>query len=374
MGVFERDPKTGRRCKKGQRGVWYYSFTVDGRRYRAAIPEATNKKQALIAEAAAKTAVFNGTYGRKGTASFPDFVTGEYLEWAKANKKSWRFDACYAPVIADYFKKKRFCDITSKAIERYRDHRLSQITYRGGPRNANSVRRELALLSAIFSLAIKREYCELNPASSKKVDWPEEKNRRTRTLSDEEEETILTHMTGKYERLRAPFLTALYVGCRRGEMFQLTWRDIDFELQQIYFREEVTKTGEARIAALIEPAYSELLALKNQGVNEPTIFGISVYWASHLLRELIDKLLTEGLLKENISGWHVCRHSTTTRAFRAGVRPDVIRDQLGHKDFDMTFYYSHAGRDDLIQEVKKIRKRPKNDLSDSIEAQDGGQS
>jgi len=120
--------------------------------------------------------------------------------------------------------------------------------------------------------------------------------------------------------------------------------------------EEITKTKEARIAALIEPALSELLALKNQGVAKPTIFGISVYWASHLLRELLDKLMSDGLLKENVSGWHVCRHSTTTRAFRARMRPDVIRDQLGHKDFDMTFYYSHAGRDDLLEEAKKLEK------------------
>lgn len=375
MGVFERDPKTGKKCKKGQRGVWYYYFTVDGRRYRSAIPAATNKKQALVAEANARAAVFNGTYGRKGgRTSFSDFVTGEYLEWAKANKKSWRFDKSYVPVIAEYFKGKRFCDITSKAIEQYRDHRLSQNTYRGGPRNANSVRREMALLSAIFALAIKREYCESNSASSKKVDWPKQKNRRDRTFSDEEEKIILQHMTGKYERLRAPWLTSLYVGCRRGEMFQLKWDDINFEHQQIYFREEITKTGDARLASLIEPAYSELLALKNQGVNDPTIFGISVYWASHLLRKLLDKLISDGLLKGDISGWHVCRHTRTTRGFKAGQRPDVMRDELGHKDLDMTFYYSHAGDEDRLRDARKAEKRPKNHLPASSGIQSGEQT
>src|SRR5262249_2996680 len=230
MGVYERDPKTGRKCKKGQRGVWYYYFTI-GRRYRAAIPEATNKRQALIAEANAKAAVFNGTYGRKegGKARFDNFILGEYLDWAKQKKKSWRFDNWLAPQLAEYFKGKRFCDVTPKALEHYRDHRLSEITVRGSMRNGNSVCRELAMISKAFALAIKKGYCETNPCA--KVDWPHQPNRRDRTLSDEEEELILSHMTGRYERLRVPFLTALYVGCRRGEMFMLDWNDIDFERQ-----------------------------------------------------------------------------------------------------------------------------------------------
>ncbi len=352
MCVYERDPKTGRRCKKGQRGVWYYYFSVNGRRYRAAIPEATNKKQAEIAEAAARMAVFNGTYGRRqaGKASFPDFVLGEYLDWVKATKKSWRFDNWLAPQIAEYFKGKRFCDITPKAIEKYRDHRLSEITVRGEKRNGNSVCRELAMLSKVFELAIKKELCEVNPV--KKVDWPHQPNRRDRTLTDGEEKSILSHMTGRYEKLRIPFLTALYVGCRRGEMFALTWADIDFERQYIHFKPEITKTGEGRISPLIEPAHSELLALKERGVCEPSIFGISVHYATHLLRELLDEL---GL--KDVSGWHVCRHSYASRAARAGIPPAYVRDALGHKDFDMTFYYSHAGRDDLLREAKKLEKK-----------------
>ena len=122
---------------------------------------------------------------------------------------------------------------------------------------------------------------------------------------------------------------------------------------------------------MIEPAYSELLALKNQSVNEPTIFGISVCEASRLLRELLDKLISEGLLKGAISGWHVCRHSRTTRGFKAGQRPDVLRDELGHKDLNMTFYYSHAGDEDRLRDARKVEKRLKDNLAASIGVQDG---
>ncbi len=280
---------------------------------------------------------------------------GEYLNWAKAHKKSWRFDNWLAPQIAEYFQGKRFCDITPKAIEKYRDHRLSEITVRGEKRNGNSVCRELAMLSKVFELAIKKEYCEVNPV--KKVDWPHQPNRRDRTLSDKEETLILSHMTGKYAKLRAPFIVALYSGCRRQEMFALTWDEVDFERQYIYFPPEITKTGEGRISPLIEPARSELLALKERGVTEPTIFGISIHYATHLLRELLDKLRAEGLLKEDVCGWHVGRHSYATRAAKARIPPVYVKDAMGHKNFDMTWYYSHAGRDDLLREAKKLEKK-----------------
>jgi hypothetical protein len=50
--------------------------------------------------------------------------------------------------------------------------------------------------------------------------------------------------------------------------------NIDFERQYIHFRPDITKTGEGRISPLIEPARSELLALKEGAC------GIQVYSAS----------------------------------------------------------------------------------------------
>jgi integrase len=355
MGVYKRDPKTGRKCKKGQSGVWYYYFTVKGQRYRAAIPEAQNKRQALVVESNARTAVFNGTYGRKeaGQARFDEFVTGEYLEWAKRNKKSWPFDHWYAPKVAEHFSGKRFCDITPKALEQYRDKRLSETTMRGKKRSGNSVCRELAMISKIFVQAIKNGYCEENPV--KKVDWPDEPNRRERVLSDAEEELILLKMTGKYANLRAPFLTALYSGMRRGEMFSLRWQDVDFERGFLRLRETTTKTNKARTVPLIEPARSTLLSLKSEsnGNAEDSIFPVSKDRASYLLKELLALLGLQGI------GLHTLRHSFASRAARAGIPPFYVKEILGHAALDMTAYYSHSGREDLIREAKKLEKSAK---------------
>lgn len=364
--VYERDPKTGRKCKRGQKGVWYYAICIDGVRYRSSIPAATNKKEAQVAEATARAEIFAGTYAPRrkvGRAIFADFVwieekqTSEYLEWAKENKKSWRADKSHAKVIAGYFKGKQFREITPKIVEAYRDYRLSVETRRKGARSKESVRREMACLSKIFQVAIENKLCAVNPVRDVKLP-PKQKNPRNRTISEGEEDLILSRMTGRYARLRAPWLAALYVGCRRGEMFLLRWSDIDFDHQTITFREETTKDKETRTVSMIEPAVSELQELKNQGVTDPTIFGIGMYWATDLLGELLDELEAEGLLKPGIIGWHTCRHTYATRYARAGGSPTSLRDQLGHRELDMTVYYIHAGREDLLREARKLEKRP----------------
>jgi hypothetical protein len=70
---------------------------------------------------------------------------------------------------------------------------------------------------------------------------------------------------------------------------------------------------------------------------------VSVRYATHLLRKLPDEL---GL--KDVSGWRVCRHIYVSRAACAGIPPAYACDALGHKEFDMTFYYSDAGREDLL--------------------------
>lgn len=353
MPVYLRDPQTGRKCKKGQPGVWYYNFTIKGRRYRRAIPEAQNKTQALAVEAQVKTAVFNGTYGPKesGLANFSEFVLGEYMKWAKDNKKSWRFDHFCAPKVARYFKGQRFCDMTAKAVEAYRDKRLSEITQRGTKRNGNSVCRELAMISKIFVLAIKKGYCEDNPV--KKVDWPAQPNQRNRVVSDAEEQKILAAMSGRYERLRPVFIVALYTGMRRGELCSLRWSDIDFEKEVIRLRATVTKNGKARQIPLIEPAKTLLIEMRQSRADEEPedkTFPMSKSLVSIEFRELMSSLNMRDVTL------HTLRHTYASRAARVNMPPVYVQQILGHQHLDMTAYYSHSDREDLVREAKKMEK------------------
>jgi hypothetical protein len=73
-----------------ERPRWRYAFTIRGVRYRATIPEARTKVEALRAEVQAKKDVFERRYGRPtGGRDFVDFVEKEYEPWAQSTKRSW---------------------------------------------------------------------------------------------------------------------------------------------------------------------------------------------------------------------------------------------------------------------------------------------
>jgi hypothetical protein len=72
---------------------WRYAFTIRGVRYRQAIPEARTKYEAEQAEVHARLEVYEGRYGRPtGEKDLVEFVQEIYLNWARANKRSWRHD------------------------------------------------------------------------------------------------------------------------------------------------------------------------------------------------------------------------------------------------------------------------------------------
>ncbi len=56
-----------------------------------------------------------------------------------------------------------------------------------------------------------------------------ENNRRTRYLSSDEETKLLKQPTEPRAHLRSIVLLAIYSGMRKGEIFNLTWADIDFQ-------------------------------------------------------------------------------------------------------------------------------------------------
>ena len=351
MSVFKRDPKTGRTCKRGQSGGWYYDFAYEGRRYREAIPLATTLKEAEKAETKAKNAVYEGTYNkRSGQSSFIDFANGAYMTWARQNKRSIILEECVMPIMTDFFKSKRFCDITPTLIEKYRDQRIAGITRRGTKRSPNSVARELAILSGIFTMAMKRDIYESNPVS--KVDWMRKINRRERFISTEEEKLILERLSVSSKNLLPLFVLALYSGMRRGEMFNMKWTDIDFKKNFIFLREGTTKNGKARQVPLIEPARSILLNYQQSSGADlsSNVFPINRDYAGGKFREICQSLQLHDV------GLHTLRHTYQTRMAQEGASPYASQDILGHSDLDMTFYYSHNQREDLAREAQKLGK------------------
>lgn len=326
-------------------GVWWFDFTIKGKRYKGSIAEAKSKSEAQDIEAAKRREVKEGRYGKPPLdTAFDDFVRNVYLKTSKRNKRSHRTDQVHAKVLCAYFKGQALRDITPAAINVYREMRLEQKTIRGTLRSVASVNRERALLSAIFTQAVDLGYCDKNPCS--RVKRYKESGQRTRVLSQAEEVRLMAALTGNNADLHPIVVCALGTGMRRGEMLSMRWLDVDFGTGFIHLRAETTKTAEARSVPMnddVKETLSKMRTIKSTG----KVFDIHPQRVTRRLGKICDELEMPDVTL------HVLRHTFITRLNARGVNPFYIQMIVGHSSLSMTKHYTHINPSELQAAVRK---------------------
>jgi len=213
--------------KRGDR--WHYAFCIRGVRYRGALPEARTKFQAEKAETKIRQDVYEGRYGRPtGEMSFEKFVEEVYRPWARENKRSFKNNEKYKlPMICESksLKGKTFAQISPLLLEKFKKERCESEMKDGRTRKPSTINRELEIISKIFSLAIKYGVTFTNPCAE--VPLLPENNKRVRYLFDEEEQRLLSVLTGPRGHLLPLVILAIGTGMRRGDLFNLTWEKVD---------------------------------------------------------------------------------------------------------------------------------------------------
>jgi integrase len=248
-------------------GVYWYEFMIDRQRYRKPIPEAKTRTEAKNALAAARTAVLNGTYELSvGSETFREFAEQVYLPWAKENKRS---DESYKVVVlVEHFGSKKMSKITTSMIEKYVSMRKKGITRLKHERSAASVNRELAVLSSIYSLAIREKFTWINPTAG--VKKFHEDNKRMRYLLPKEEKRLLAQCKDERAHLRPVIILAIHTGLRRSEILSLTKSDVDLFRNVIHVRN--TKNSKDRLVPINKTARTELLRLVRQASDHEYLF------------------------------------------------------------------------------------------------------
>lgn len=149
--------------------------------------------------------------------------------------------------------------------------------------------------------------------------------RRERVLSHEEEEKLLAKCTNRRAHLRPLIIAALDTAARRGELFKLTWSDIDFDNRLIYIRATTTKTMRGRTIGITERLFNELRALYEKSTKKPEslVFGIT---------DTVKTSFAAACREAGIEGFrfHDCRHTAITRMVQSGVAPHLIMKVSGH--------------------------------------------
>jgi len=299
-------------------------------------------KAARELEAKIKSELVSGDYYDRRQAArenikYKDYITNKYMPYAKSNKKSYDREEVnlrlwILPVIGD----KPIKNISPFDIEKIKKKMAE----------ANKAPRTIQYVIAIIRHTINKAvdwgiYTGINPAT--RVKKPKINNKRTRFLTPNEAQDLLSELQKHSIQTYEMALLSLHTGMRAGEIFNLKFGDIDFANGIIHIRDP--KSGEDRVAYLTEEI-SDMLSSK-QGEPNEYVFkdenGNRIERISKTFFRVVDKLgLNKGITddKDKVV-FHTLRHTFASWLAMKGTPIYTIKELMGHKTLAMTERYSH---------------------------------
>lgn len=212
------------------------------------------------------------------------------------------------------------------------------------------------ILSKSFAQALDWGYLTQNPCHS--VNRPRNARKTMRVLSTAEVKEFL--LESKNTPHHALFLLAVTTGLRQGELFSLTWEDVNFADKTISVQKTVYEVdgefvlGEPKTAKsrrLVTVPWSVLETLRQHKLNleQKNIKSDIVFCdlrGGYLRRQNFRKRQFLPLLKKAdlpMIRFHDLRHTAATLLLSQGVHPKVVQERLGHSQINTTLdTYSHV--------------------------------
>ncbi len=238
-------------------------------------------------------------------------------------------------------------EITSVDIAEYRDARLASVSPRTGRKvSANTVRLEMALLSAMYNIArIEWGTCTSNPVEH--VRKPPVSGGRSRRLVSSEERRIVRALKAKNPQLLAIFYLALETAMRQGEILSLAWEYIDLQLGVAHL--PMTKNGTSRDVPLSSKARQVLREF--EGAQRGPVFTYTSNGFKSAWRVTLEELGIDDL------HFHDLRHEAVSRLFELGTLNVMeVAAISGHKSMNMLKRYTHLRATHLVSKLD-TRKR-----------------
>jgi len=198
------------------------------------------------------------------------------------------------------------------------------------------------LLSKIFNTAKLWEYVSGNPAQGTQVPALVD-TRERRTLTPQQIHALLAELTEPY---RTMVFLAVLSGLRRGEIFGLRWRYVDFVGRSVTVAEcsyqghsAPPKTRASRRKVFLSDEVFEALARLRPDQVQPDdmIFHSNVGTPlnpEHLRNRVLNPACDRAKILR--VGWHTFRYTYATWAEATGESIKALQAQLGHTDSRVT--------------------------------------
>lgn len=283
----------------------------------------------------------------KEALTYGEYLDGIYYNYLKNNTKNPDdiFDLLRASFAT--FLPLQIMEINLLHIEKWKTDCLS----RGN--KASTINRNLGIFKAALNRAVELKVVPSNPIKEAKR-MKTDKKGKTRYLSESEQKKILEILPKFPSRFQVMVIVSLHTGLRKGELLNLAWRDIFFDIptedglySYLTVVSEYSKNGDTDNIPLNATAKQALMQWKHDCTNERTIGEwvftnpvtnkpfTNIRWQWDKFRDMV------GLRGDWNFRWHDLRHDFASQLAKKGVALQVVKEVMRHKTLEMTLRYSH---------------------------------
>ncbi len=309
-----------------------------------------------------------------------EFIDQEYKPWIEIHT-STGVDTI-ARIKSNFFNNfgnKPLTEITHLQIEKWRTERLKKV-------KRTTIHRDTNALKAAFNRAVKLKLLKANPLAELeplKTEYDpiiryletEEEMKLRKTLKDRDEglkaarRRTNTHRKQRNlpllpdlndcvyaDYLHPMVLLSINTGIRRGELFKLTWCDINFDRATLLAKTSKSKkhTYKVRYIPLNSEAMKVLKVWNKQSIKQNEFVFINEETGKPFttLKKVWNTIKEKANLKN--FRWHDFRHHFASKLVMAGVDLNTVRELLGHSDIKMTLNYAHLAPAHKANAVEKL--------------------
>jgi integrase len=216
----------------------------------------------------------------------------------------------------------------------------------------------MAVIRGIFNFCIKRGlFVGMNPVKS--ISLKTYDNRRTRFLSLDEANSLLSVIKTKSLNTWRMTIVSLLAGLRFGEIAGLQWKDINTGNGTITILDpKNARTRHAPMTHTLKTLFDEMIPGRPEDLIFPDRNGNRQVQISDTFNRSVEKLgLNNGIndRRQRIC-FHSIRHSFASWLAIEGADMLVIKELLGHRDLSTTQRYSHLSKSKLRSAAEGLDK------------------
>jgi site-specific recombinase XerD len=370
------------RVTPGGAKSWYCEF-ARGKRVWLGRADVLGLNDARVSARAILAEVFQGIdpiEARKPKAAMPTYLSyleGDYAAWAKSSQKAYGQNLGRLKTAFKHLLDKPLDKITALDVERWRATQVEK-----GLSN-QTINRDISSIKASFNRAVDWGLLTVNPLAKVKKARVDD-CLKVRYLTAAEEARLRSAIDAREERRRVErdsanrwraergyvllpslrdfvftdhvkplILLSINTGCRRGELFDLTWSNIDLDRRILTVTGATAKSRRTRHIPLNREATSALLNWRAQSEDTSGLVFVNEQGERFdRANSSWRRLLQEAGITD--FRWHDMRHHFASRLAMGGVDLNTIRELLGHSDYTMTLRYAHLAPEFKMKAVEVL--------------------